>query len=60
MTSNLALHRALDTIESLEIDRIAPQHGSIICSPEDAQRVIRHLRRIKQVGIDHLVAEKQV
>ena len=60
MTSNLALHRALDTIESLEIDRIAPQHGSIICSPEDAQRVIRHLRRIEQVGIDHLVAEKQV
>ena len=60
MTSNLALHRALDVIESLEIDHIAPQHGSIIRSREDAQRVIQHLRQIENVGVDYLVAEKQL
>ena len=60
MTSNLALHRVLDVIESLEIDHIAPQHGSIIRTREDAKRVIRHLRQIELVGIDYLVAEKHI
>lgn len=59
MTSNAALARALDVIESLNIDRIAPQHGSIIKNKEDTQFVIGYLRRMKAVGIDFLIAESK-
>ncbi len=60
MTSNLAAAHTLDVIESLDIARIAPQHGSIITSGEDIETVIRHLRSIKNVGIEFLLSgEKQ-
>ncbi|MEA4870627.1 MAG: MBL fold metallo-hydrolase [Christensenella sp.] len=57
MTSNAALSGALNVIESLEIDRVAPQHGSILRTREDAQRVIQYLRHIDFVGIDFISAE---
>ena len=60
MTSKTALSHALDVIESLDIERIAPQHGSIIKTKADAQVVIRHLRSIEHVGIDYLIAENKI
>lgn len=56
MTSNHALANSLGTIEKLDIDRIAPQHGSIISSKEDVKVIIRHLRTIRNVGIDCLLS----
>lgn len=56
MTSNLAAMNALKTIESLDIERIAPQHGSIIESRDSVQTVIRHLRTVKNVGIDQMLS----
>lgn len=60
MTSKAALQHALDVIESIDYERIAPQHGSIIRSRTDAKIVIDHLRRMRYVGIDALVAEKKI
>ncbi len=54
MTSNRALANALDAIQQLDIDRIAPQHGRIISAKEDVEAIIRHLRAIGNVGIDRL------
>lgn len=56
MTSNRALKNALNTIEKLDVDRIAPQHGRVIASKEDVIAIIRHLRDIKNVGIDCLLS----
>jgi len=47
---------ALDTVERLNIDRIAPQHGSVISTKDDIKTVIRHLRAIENVGIDYLLS----
>jgi len=60
MTSTIALSHALDVIESLDIERIAPQHGSIMKNKNDVLTVIGHLRNIKHVGIDYLVAENML
>ncbi len=60
MTSTHALQNALNVIESLDVERIAPQHGSIITSKDDARRVLGYLRNLKSVGIDYLVAENQL
>lgn len=57
MTSTRALKNALDVIESLDAERIAPQHGSIITTREDARRVLEYLRSLNDVGIDYLAAE---
>lgn len=56
MTSNNALTNALDTIEKLDIERIATQHGSIISTKEDVKTIIGHLRSIENIGIDLLLA----
>jgi flavorubredoxin len=56
MTSNLAAAHTMSVIESLDIDRIAPQHGSIISSREDIETIIRHLRSEKNVGIEFLLS----
>ncbi|MDD2504494.1 MAG: MBL fold metallo-hydrolase [Clostridia bacterium] len=55
MTSNRALSNAIDTIEKLDIDRIAPQHGSVITTKEDVKTIIRHLRAVENVGIECLL-----
>ncbi|MEZ4509340.1 MAG: MBL fold metallo-hydrolase [Eubacteriales bacterium] len=60
MTSTVALSHALDIIESLDVERIAPQHGSVLQSKADIARVIRHLRSMKHVGIDYLIAENKL
>ena len=60
MTSKTALSHALDVIESLDIERVAPQHGSIIKNKKDAELVIRHLKGIEHIGIDYLIAENKL
>ncbi len=60
MPSNTALSHALDVIEELPFERIAPQHGGILKTREDAMVVIDYLRRLQNVGIDYLVAEKKL
>lgn len=57
MTSSLALAHTLKIIASLDIDIVAPQHGSIITSKEDIKAVIRYLQSIKNVGIDYFLSE---
>lgn len=60
MTSNRALSHALDVIESLDVERIAPQHGSVLKDRHDVQEVIRFLRKIENVGVDYLIAESKL
>ncbi len=55
MTSNRAFSNALDTIEKLDIDRIAPQHGSIINTRQDVNTIFKHLRKLDNIGIDSLL-----
>ncbi|NLN56315.1 MAG: MBL fold metallo-hydrolase [Clostridiales bacterium] len=60
MTSNRALENTLNIVEKLDIDRIAPQHGSIIASKEDVNAIIRLLRKVKNVGIDYFLSEEYI
>lgn len=60
MPSNCALKNTLNIIEKLDIEMIAPQHGSIIYKKEDIESVMQHLRSIKNVGIDLLLSEESV
>lgn len=60
MTSKAALNNALDVIEALDFQRVAPQHGSILRSRKDAMFVIDYLHRLEHVGIEYLIAEKQL
>lgn len=57
MPSNRALDYTLNILEKLDIERIAPQHGSIISTKDDVKEIIRHLRLIEKVGIDYILAE---
>lgn len=58
MTSNRALSMALDVVESLDTERIAPQHGSILTNREDVKRIVGFLRALNSVGIDAVAAEQ--
>lgn len=60
MTSRVALNHALNVIDLLDIERIAPQHGSILRSKEDARIVIDYLRNMGPIGIDYLVSEHRL
>ena len=60
MPSKPALDHALNVIEALDFERIAPQHGSIIKNRKDAERVFRHLRGVEHVGIDYLIEENKL
>lgn len=55
MTSKKALDYALDQIEKLDIALIAPQHGSVLHTPQARSAVIRQLRALPNVGIDHFL-----
>ena len=58
MTSNAALSNALNVMEALDIERIAPQHGSILSGKQEVQIALHYLRRLGDVGIDYLASEK--
>lgn len=57
MTSNAAAAWTMKKIRSLDFNRIAPQHGSIINSKEDIRAVIHHLQSVQAVGIDYYLDE---
>lgn len=60
MTSRAALQYALDQIEALDVALIAPQHGSLLHTPEARRAVIRQLRGLESVGIEHFLKERGV
>ena len=60
MPSMKALSHALNVVESLDFQQIAPQHGSILRSRRDAEVVIGYLRSIQSVGIDCLIEENEI
>lgn len=52
MTSNNALRYALLEIDKLDIERVAPQHGSIIEGKNDIKLIINQLMHMDDIGID--------
>lgn len=57
MTSNDALRFALKQISELDIEMVAPQHGSILKGKETIQFVIRKLIEVEDIGIDGLMKD---
>lgn len=53
MTSSIALKYAMKQIEKLDIELIAPQHGSIIYKKEDIEFLRKLLANLESVGIDN-------
>ncbi|SMD10582.1 Metallo-beta-lactamase superfamily protein [Desulfocicer vacuolatum DSM 3385] len=49
---NRSLRFAMKVIKDIPIDRIAPQHGSILQSKKDISLVIQELELLENVGID--------
>lgn len=52
MTSNKSLRIVLDKIRELDIEIIAPQHGSLIKGAENIEIVLEKLYKIDNIGID--------
>ncbi|TFG62486.1 MAG: MBL fold metallo-hydrolase [Spirochaetales bacterium] len=52
MTSRKALKYAMEQILPLKVERIAPQHGSIIRKKEDIGLLVERLMTLDNVGID--------
>ncbi|MCL1848658.1 MAG: MBL fold metallo-hydrolase [Clostridiales bacterium] len=57
MTSTKALRYALSQIEKLDISLIAPQHGSLLYTPEIQSIAIKRLQALEGIGIDHFIRE---
>ena len=55
MPSESSLEHAMNIIGNLDIDRIAPQHGSVISNRKDIPFLIERLRTLKGVGIDGIL-----
>ena len=52
MTSTVALRYALRQIEELDISIIAPQHGSLLNTPQTQKIAMHRLKTLEGVGID--------
>lgn len=52
MPSESALEYAMTVIGNLDIDMIAPQHGSIFSNKKNIHFLIERLKTLKGVGID--------
>jgi len=57
MTSNKALKFAFEKLMELRIDKIAPQHGSIITDKRQMIYIIKMLMTLDDVGIDGIVKD---
>ena len=57
MTSSLAAQHTLDVLEQMDIERILPQHGSIIVGKTNVETVMNHIKAIGEVGIEYVLAE---
>jgi flavorubredoxin len=55
MTSKIALDYALDIIAKLDVNIIAPQHGSIINDRNIINTIIKKLKEEKNIGIDRIL-----
>lgn len=55
MPCTKALRHAMATIKTLKVDRIAPQHGSILHRKRDIAFIVRKLDALKRVGIDGIL-----
>lgn len=58
MPSRKALRYSLELIKSLEVDLIAPQHGSLINSKFDRDIIIRNLESLEDVGFDYYLSRR--
>lgn len=59
MTSREALHYALDRVEEIaDLEKIAPQHGSILHTAQSRKITIHCLRQLQTVGFTHFLEEK--
>ena len=56
MTSKQALRNALDKIRELDIELIAPQHGSLIKGKKEIEIIINKLYEIEDIGVDGIQA----
>ena len=56
MPSTQTLRYAIRCIEKLDIAVIAPQHGSILNTPDSIMVVIERLKQLQDVGIDSFIA----
>lgn len=57
MPSTKALRHAMENLKALDIEILAPQHGSVIVGREYVHFMIDSLAGLPAVGIDHLVGE---
>lgn len=55
MTSKKALDYALDKIEAVDAEIIAPQHGSILVREYEINIITDRLRQLKKIGIDGIM-----
>lgn len=55
MNSSKALRYALDEIEKLDINLIAPQHGSLIDTEVDFITIMNQLRSLENIGFDNFI-----
>ncbi len=55
MTSKSALRYALDKIRELDVEMIAPQHGSIIKGKENVDIVLNKIYSIEDIGVDGII-----
>jgi flavorubredoxin len=52
MPCKKSLNYAMETIKKLDIDIIAPQHGSVVMNRKDISFIIEKLESLEKVGID--------
>jgi len=52
MTSRNALKFALDQIRELDVELIAPQHGSLIMGKDNIEIVLEKLYEVRDIGVD--------
>lgn len=52
MTSERALKYAMEVISAVPFEKIAPQHGSIIEDLESIVCIVKHLKDLRDVGVD--------
>jgi flavorubredoxin len=55
MNSSKALRYALDEIEKLDLNLIAPQHGSLIDKEVDFITIMNQLRALEHIGFDNFI-----
>lgn len=60
MNSSKSLRYALDQIKKLDINLIAPQHGSLITTDSDYNTIIKHLYSLDNVGFDSFVNDVKI